>query len=90
MQEYAGLGNGDVKYLKTTMEAQYIKTFQNLWPRTHFVYGARGGLLWSLEKDAKTRVTDRFMLGGPTDVRGFREFGLGPKDGSTTMSFNMR
>jgi outer membrane protein insertion porin family len=82
MQEYAGVG-GDVKYFKATAETQYIKTFENFWPRTHFVYGARGGVLWSLEKGATTRITDRFHLGGPTDVRGFREYGIGPKDGST-------
>jgi len=82
-QEYAGLGGGDVRYLKATAETQYIKTFYDLWPRTHFIAGARCGLMWSLEKNARTRLTDRFFLGGPTDVRGFREFGIGPKDGST-------
>src|ERR1700740_1696777 len=81
-QEFAGLGGGDVKYLKATAETQFVKTFRNLWPRTHFICGARGGLMWSVEKNANTRITDRFFLGGPTDVRGFREFGIGPKDGS--------
>jgi outer membrane protein insertion porin family len=38
-------------------------------------------MLWSLEQGKNTRITDRFHLGGPTDVRGFREFGIGPKDG---------
>jgi outer membrane protein assembly factor BamA len=38
-------------------------------------------MLWSLEQGQRTRITDRFHLGGPTDVRGFREFGIGPKDG---------
>ena len=82
IQEYAGLAGSDVKFVKATAEAQYVKTFNKLWPRTHFVCGAKGGLLWSLENDARTRITDRFFLGGPTDVRGFREHGLGPKDGS--------
>ena len=81
-QEYAGLGGGDVKYLKATVESQVIKTFRDLWPRTHFIFGARSGIMWSLEKNGRTRLTDRFYLGGPTDVRGFREFGIGPKDGS--------
>jgi outer membrane protein insertion porin family len=83
VQEYTGLAGSDVQFLKATAEVQYIKTFRQLWPRTHFVYGARGGILWSLENDARTRITDRFFLGGPTDVRGFREYGIGPKDGST-------
>jgi len=82
IQEYAGLAGSDVKFLKATAEVQYVKTFRQLWPRTHFVYGARGGILWSLENDARSRITDRFFLGGPTDVRGFREYGIGPKDGS--------
>jgi outer membrane protein insertion porin family len=84
MQEYAGLASSDVKFLKATGEVQYIKTFPNLWPRTNFVFGARTGILWSLENDLRTRITDRFFLGGPTDVRGFREFGIGPKDGSNS------
>ena len=82
IQEYAGLAGSDVKFLKAMAEFQYIKTFQQLWPRTHLVYGGRGGILWSLENDGRTRLTDRFFLGGPTDVRGFREYGIGPKDGS--------
>jgi outer membrane protein insertion porin family len=81
-QEFAGLGAGDVRYLKATAETQFVKTFRELWPRTHFIYGARGGILWGLENNAGTKITDRFFLGGPTDVRGFREFGIGPKDGS--------
>ena len=28
-----------------------------------------------------SRINDRFFLGGATDVRGFRENGLGPRDG---------
>jgi len=35
-----------------------------------------------LENDAKpSRINDRFLLGGPTDVRGFKLGGLGPRDG---------
>jgi len=86
VQEYAGLGGGDVKFLKATAETQYVKTVPDRWPRTHFVFGGRGGILWSFEKDASTRITDRFFVGGPTDVRGFKEFGIGPKDGSKLVS----
>jgi outer membrane protein insertion porin family len=46
------------------------------------VVGAKMGVLWSLEGDLRTRVTDRFHLGGPTDVRGFKHLGIGPKDRS--------
>jgi len=81
IQEYAGIGGGDVRYLKATGEAQYIKTFPKLSPRTHFICGVKTGLLWTLEKNGNTRITDRFFVGGPADVRGFKEFGIGPKDG---------
>ncbi|GAM84097.1 hypothetical protein ANO11243_020890 [Dothideomycetidae sp. 11243] len=48
--------------------------------------GLRGGLLYPLALAGSTtpvpsRLNDRFQLGGPTDVRGFRLSGLGPRDG---------
>jgi outer membrane protein insertion porin family len=80
MQEYAGLGKSDVRFLKANLEGQYVETFQELWPRTHFLFGAKCGLLWNLQKDTPTKITDRFFVGGATDVRGFKEYGIGPKD----------
>ncbi|CAK7264239.1 hypothetical protein SEPCBS119000_000887 [Sporothrix epigloea] len=52
--------------------------------------GFRAGLLYPLPfgynllggKAAPSRINDRFLLGGPTDVRGFTQGGLGPHDGS--------
>lgn len=51
-----------------------------------FTAGLRGGLLYPLtpsgeSSPAHSRLNDRFQLGGPTDVRGFRLSGLGPRDG---------
>ncbi|KAJ9142481.1 Sorting assembly machinery 50 kDa subunit [Pleurostoma richardsiae] len=50
--------------------------------------GLRFGLLYPLPlgyslagKTSPSRVNDRFQLGGPTDVRGFKLGGLGPRDG---------
>ncbi|KAK3070181.1 hypothetical protein LTR53_010903 [Teratosphaeriaceae sp. CCFEE 6253] len=48
--------------------------------------GLRGGLLYPLTPGGQTqptqsRLNDRFQLGGPSDVRGFRLSGLGPRDG---------
>jgi outer membrane protein insertion porin family len=48
--------------------------------------GFRAGLLYPLALNGGTaiqpsRINDRFTLGGPTDVRGFRIAGLGPRDG---------
>ncbi|ERT00633.1 SAM complex subunit SAM50 [Sporothrix schenckii 1099-18] len=52
--------------------------------------GFRAGLLYPLpfgynlfgSGAAPSRINDRFLLGGPTDVRGFTQGGLGPHDGS--------
>lgn len=82
---WGGLG-GDVAFSKTEMETQGAVTI----PGTGIsvTAGLRGGLLYPLSLglgDAKvapkpSRINDRFQLGGPTDVRGFRECGLGAKD----------
>lgn len=47
--------------------------------------GLRAGVLWPLPlgfgtKSKASRLNDRFQLGGPTDVRGFKLSGLGPRD----------
>jgi outer membrane protein insertion porin family len=48
--------------------------------------GFRAGMIYPLplgmsSESQPTRVNDRFQLGGPTDVRGFKIAGLGPRDG---------
>lgn len=48
--------------------------------------GLRAGLLYPLSLGGSaaprpSRLNDRFQLGGPTDVRGFKMGGLGPHDG---------
>jgi outer membrane protein insertion porin family len=48
--------------------------------------GFRVGMIYPLplgmgSESKPTRVNDRFTLGGPTDVRGFKIAGLGPRDG---------
>lgn len=48
--------------------------------------GLRAGMIYPLplgtsSETQPTRVNDRFQLGGPTDVRGFKIAGLGPRDG---------
>ena len=60
-----------------------------------FTAGFRAGLLYPLSTSIESgngsgankmpshsRVNDRFQLGGPTDIRGFRLSGLGPRDGT--------
>jgi outer membrane protein insertion porin family len=48
--------------------------------------GLRAGMIYPLPlgmgpESQPSRVNDRFQLGGPTDVRGFKISGLGPRDG---------
>ena len=91
--ELAGWGplQGDVAFGKAELEAQGatpipipgIKGESGVALTT----GLRTGILHPLplgtDNDAKpSRVNDRFQLGGPTDVRGFRLSGLGPRDGN--------
>jgi outer membrane protein insertion porin family len=51
--------------------------------------GFRTGLLYPLGTAGKSpqpsRISDRFQLGGPTDVRGFKISGLGPHDGQDSV-----
>jgi outer membrane protein insertion porin family len=83
-QELAGLG-GDAFYLKN--EVQLQKAFQ-LPLCFGFTTSFRSGLLYPFLSSPNTvgnanwgsRINDRFHLGGPTSLRGFEAFGLGPKD----------
>ena len=90
--ELAGWGplQGDVAFGKAEVEAQGavpvpvpgIKTESGVT----FTTGLRAGLLYPLplglnSPSKPSRINDRFQLGGPTDVRGFRLSGLGPHDG---------
>ncbi|KAL8879148.1 MAG: hypothetical protein Q9192_008294 [Flavoplaca navasiana] len=91
--ELAGWGplQGDVAFAKSEVEAQGavpiplpgIKGRSGISLTTGF----RAGLLYPLSlgfgsKSEGSRINDRFQLGGPTDVRGFRLGGLGPRDGN--------
>ncbi|KAL3410700.1 Yip1-domain-containing protein [Aspergillus fumigatus] len=91
--ELAGWGplKGDVSFWKSEVEAQGaipipipgIKGDSGI----SFTTGFRAGLLYPLGLDSDSRpqlsrINDRFVLGGPTDVRGFRLCGLGPHDGA--------
>ena len=90
--ELAGWGplKGDVAFGKAEVEGQGaipipvpgIKGESGVSLST----GLRAGVLYSLPLGLETepkssRINDRFSLGGPTDVRGFRLSGLGPHDG---------
>ncbi|KAI9839797.1 MAG: hypothetical protein M1837_001996 [Sclerophora amabilis] len=92
VSEIAGKGplKGDVAFWKSEVESQAslpipipgIKGESGVT----FTSGLRAGLLYPLTLSGQTQpeqscINDRFQLGGPTDVRGFRLSGLGPRDG---------
>lgn len=88
--ELAGAGplQGDVAFSKSEFESQAAIPLPIPYLEgSAFTIGLRGGLLYPLalggsSTPSQSRVNDRFQLGGPTDVRGFRLSGLGPRDGS--------
>lgn len=97
VSELAGFG-GDVSFLKTEIET--ATAFPISLPGQHKNSGIsmsgnfRAGLLYPLpllgERDVRpSRINDRFILGGPTDIRGFKMGGLGPRDGSDGVGGDM-
>lgn len=91
VSELAGFGPlaGDVGFFKTEVESQAaipIPVPGVEGPSgVSFNVGLRGGMLYPLtagggDTPLQSRLNDRFQLGGPTDVRGFKISGLGPHD----------
>jgi outer membrane protein insertion porin family len=91
--EIAGFGplQGDVAFFKGEVEQQTAIPIPIPGVKGEsgvaFTTGLRAGLLYPLTLGSNanpslSRLNDRFQLGGPTDVRGFRLSGLGPHDGS--------
>ncbi len=94
--ELAGVGplKGDVAFSKLELESQAavpVPLPGKLGDSgISFTTGFRAGLLYPLtlagnDAPSNSRLNDRFQLGGPTDVRGFRLCGLGPRDGSDSV-----
>ncbi|XP_030631038.1 sorting and assembly machinery component 50 homolog B [Chanos chanos] len=74
-QELAGYTGGDASFLKEDFELQLNKPFilgsvlsASLW----------GGMLFPIGGQP-TSIADRFYLGGPTSVRGFGMYSIGPQ-----------
>jgi outer membrane protein insertion porin family len=83
----AGFGglSGDVAFFKSEAESQVALPFGNTG--ITLTAGLRGGLLYPLALPGQnapqgSRINDRFLLGGPNNIRGFRLGGLGPHDGA--------
>merc|ERR1739838_621403 len=72
--EVSGLG-GDVRFVKSEAEFQY-----NL-PLTHGLIFQSSFLLGTMKSlNDLTKINDRFLLGGPLTLRGFRHNGVGPPE----------
>jgi outer membrane protein insertion porin family len=96
VSEIAGWGplKGDVAFLKSEVETTGALSIPIPGIKgdsgVSFTAGLRGGVLCPLALGfggpvQPSRINDRFILGGPTDVRGFKIGGLGPHDGSDSV-----
>jgi outer membrane protein insertion porin family len=96
--ELAGVGPlaGDVAFSKSEMEVGGAVPISLPWAQERTGISIGGGLrmgmlyplplgLGSSSKISPNRLNDRFQLGGPTDVRGFKLGGLGPHDGQDSV-----
>ncbi|KAI8901917.1 surface antigen-domain-containing protein [Globomyces pollinis-pini] len=86
-QEFAGLG-GNVQFFKN--EFHTIGALR--LPRNFGLSASlRGGVLFPYSFDAvpRTRINDRFSLGGPTSLRGFEQGGVGPKEKNDSLGGDM-
>lgn len=104
-QELSGLfGLGNAHFFKTELESQFCHQFgggqllkdketdEFLGVHPGFVLSTtfRAGWLANLSDDAKaSTVSDRFLLGGPLSIRGFRNAGVGPRDYRDALGGNM-
>ncbi|KAG0216513.1 hypothetical protein BGX28_000027 [Mortierella sp. GBA30] len=80
LQEYAGLG-GDVEHLRQEVEAQIARSNDKGYILSATV---KSGYLHSLN-GKPSKISDRFFLGGPMSVRGFKSNGLGPREGDDSL-----
>lgn len=96
--ELAGVGPlaGDVAFSKSEWEVggavPITMPWAQKWTGVSIGGGLRMGMLYPLplglgsgSKISPSRLNDRFQLGGPTDVRGFKLGGIGPHDGQDSV-----
>ncbi|TRY97719.1 hypothetical protein DNTS_006369 [Danionella cerebrum] len=74
-QELAGYTGGDTSFLKEDIELQINKPF--IWGSV-LSASLWGGMIYPLSSQP-TSIADRFYLGGPTSVRGFGMYSIGPQ-----------
>ncbi|XP_065121661.1 sorting and assembly machinery component 50 homolog B [Paramisgurnus dabryanus] len=74
-QELAGYTGGDASFVKEDFELQLNKPF--IWGSV-LSASLWGGMIFPLGSQP-TSIADRFYLGGPTSVRGFGMYSIGPQ-----------
>ncbi|KAF8340133.1 surface antigen-domain-containing protein [Amanita rubescens] len=75
-----GLG-GDATFYKAETEAQVSRPISQ---GISLSLALRSGILLGLQ-GKPTLFSDRFQIGGPTSVRAFKAFGMGPRDGPDSL-----
>ncbi|KAI9360885.1 surface antigen-domain-containing protein [Pilaira anomala] len=85
-QELAGLGGrGDASFLKHELNASFHQPLLNCGEsKAVFSTSVRAGLFTSIldAPDKSPKLSDRFYLGGPLSVRGFKMGGIGAREGN--------
>ncbi|KAI9475656.1 MAG: surface antigen-domain-containing protein [Benjaminiella poitrasii] len=91
-QELAGLGGqGDASFLKHELNASYHTSLMEEKNTFKLIFSTsvRAGLFSTLSQGDKGEkgpsVSDRFYLGGPLSVRGFKMGGIGERDGNDAL-----
>ena len=74
--EYAGLFAGNTDFIKYNATA---KSWIPFWKSTYFAARANYGLLHLIDAGDDLIVEERFFLGGPNTLRGFRYRRVGPR-----------
>ncbi len=74
--EYAGLFAGNTDFIKYNATA---KSWIPFWKSTYFAARANYGLLHLIDAGDDLVVEERFFLGGPNTLRGFRYRRVGPR-----------
>jgi outer membrane protein insertion porin family len=82
-----GYLQGDVHTFKQEVETQWAASFGKD-PRWAWSATLQGGWMAALGQQG-IRLDDRFFLGGPSSVRGFRTDGVGPHDGRDSLGGNV-
>jgi len=84
-QELAGLG-GDIGFIKNEAELQFNTEIAN----DVMLQGVlQGGAMSPLQNNKTYSINDKFMLGGPLNLRGFEMFGVGPHSEGAALGSEM-